>query len=195
MDNRVKKQIFLSGWGNYPSIFSDFYEFDNVENLTSHLQENFKGSIYSMGRGYGDCALYKSTTSTKYFNKIMELNLETKEILCEAGVTFDDLLKYIIPKDLFLPVTPGTKFISVGGAVASDIHGKNHHIEGSFCQFVKFLKLMLADGSIVQCSPTENRSLFLATCGGMGLTGVILQVSFLLKPIETSFIQETVIIY
>jgi decaprenylphospho-beta-D-ribofuranose 2-oxidase len=95
-------------------------------------------------------------------------------------------LKVIVPQGFFVPVTPGTRFVTVGGAVASDIHGKNHHVEGSFGNHIRRLTLMLADGTIHEISPDQNPTLFWATVGGMGLTGVILEATFSLIPIETS---------
>jgi FAD/FMN-containing dehydrogenase len=98
-----------------------------------------------------------------------------------------------VPRGWFLPVTPGTKFVTVGGAVASDVHGKNHHLAGSFSSHVRRLKIMLASGEVVQCGPDERPELFAATCGGMGLTGVILEAAFALKRIASAYIsQETV---
>ena len=96
-------------------------------------------------------------------------------------------------EDGFLKVTPGTKLITVGGAIASDVHGKNHHVEGCFSECVEMFNLMLPDGEIVKCSKTENSELFHATCGGMGLTGVILDVKISLKKINSKFIDQTTI--
>lgn len=101
-----------------------------------------------------------------------------------------DILELVMPKGWFLPVTPGTRFITVGGAVASDVHGKNHHKEGSFSQHVIALKILKPTGVIISCSATENSDYFWFTCGGMGLTGIILEVTFKLKKIETGFIKQ-----
>ena len=96
-----------------------------------------------------------------------------------------DLLAVFVPQGWFLPVTPGTKYITVGGAVASDVHGKNHHVEGAFSKHVLDMTVHTATGPI-RCSRTENGDLFAATCGGMGLTGIILEVRFQLKKIHTA---------
>ncbi|NPA72992.1 MAG: FAD-binding oxidoreductase, partial [Gammaproteobacteria bacterium] len=112
-------------------------------------------------------------------------------LTCSAGLAFADLLKTFVPKGWFLPVTPGTQFVTVGGAIASDVHGKNHHLDGSFSQHLTQLKLVIASGETLTCSQTENRLLFLATCGGMGLTGVIVEASFKLIPIESAYVSET----
>ena len=105
----------------------------------------------------------------------------------------DDILEVIVPQGYFLYVTPGTKFITVGGAIASDVHGKNHHVEGCFSQWVTEFKIMNEKGEVLTCHRTENSDLFWATVGGMGLTGIILSAKLKLKNIETAYIkQETI---
>ena len=112
---------------------------------------------------------------------------------CEAGLLLSDLLDVIVPRGFFPPVTPGTRFVTIGGMVACDVHGKNHHIAGSFARHVESLLLLTADGSVRRCSRSENAILFNATCGGMGLTGSIVEVTFRLLRIQTARIrQETV---
>lgn len=96
----------------------------------------------------------------------------------------------IVPAGWFLPVTPGTKFITVGGAVASDVHGKNHHVDGSFSNHVLSMDMVTGNGDLITCTPHQHADLFWATCGGMGLTGLILKVTFQLKKIESSFIKQ-----
>jgi decaprenylphospho-beta-D-ribofuranose 2-oxidase len=103
-----------------------------------------------------------------------------------AGVSLDDLLRAAVPRGFFVPVSPGTRFVTVGGAIASDIHGKNHHVEGSFGNHVQRLSLLLADGSVVELGPDRRPELFWATVGGMGLTGVILDATVRLLRIQTS---------
>jgi decaprenylphospho-beta-D-ribofuranose 2-oxidase len=103
-----------------------------------------------------------------------------------AGVNLDELLRVLVPRGFFVPVSPGTRFVTVGGAIASDIHGKNHHVDGSFGNHVHRLSLLLADGSTVELAPDRGAELFWATIGGMGLTGVILEATINVLPIETS---------
>jgi decaprenylphospho-beta-D-ribofuranose 2-oxidase len=114
------------------------------------------------------------------------LDADAGTLTAAAGASLHDLLKVIVPRGFFVPVTPGTRFVTVGGAIASDIHGKNHHVEGSFGNHLRRMSLMLADGTIHEISPLQNPTLFWATVGGMGLTGVILDATFTLIPIETS---------
>ena len=108
----------------------------------------------------------------------------------EAGVLLSEILSVSVPTGWFLKITPGTKLITVGGAIASDVHGKNHHIEGCFSECVEMFKLMLPDGKIIKCSKQENAELFKATCGGMGLTGVILDAVICLKKISSNYINQ-----
>ena len=103
-----------------------------------------------------------------------------------AGVSIDELLAVIVPQGFFVPVTPGTRFVTIGGAIASDIHGKNHHVDGSIGNHVESISMMLADGSTAVIGPAPNPALFWATIGGMGLTGVMIDATIRLLPIETS---------
>lgn len=126
--------------------------------------------------------------SSEKLNRLLSFDEETGLLVCEAGVSFADLLEVFVPKGWFPPVTPGTKFVSMGGALASDVHGKNHHLEGSFSQHVQFFDLLLPDGREVRCSRDQHPELFLATAGGMGLTGMILRLALKMKPIQSSAI-------
>ncbi|HEX8279471.1 MAG TPA: FAD-binding oxidoreductase, partial [Segetibacter sp.] len=142
------------------------------------------------GRCYGDSSLSDNIVSTLKYDKVISFDIANGLFECESGITLDQVLEIIVPKGWFLPVTPGTKFITVGGAIASDVHGKNHHVDGSFSNHVAEMEILLADGTVKICSPLQNEDLFSATCGGMGLTGVITRAKFDLKKIETSFIKQ-----
>ena len=109
---------------------------------------------------------------------------------CSANITFKDLNDFIINKGFFPKVTPGSQHVSIGGAVASDVHGKNHHIDGSFCQHVTEIRVMNSYGKIKILSRVKNKTLFNSTCGGMGLTGIILNIEFSVQKINTPFIKE-----
>ena len=144
--------------------------------------------IRGLGRSYGDAAQNAGGTVLTLEGSAEEavLDRSAATLTAGAGVSLHELLKVIVPQGFFVPVTPGTRFVTVGGAVASDIHGKNHHVEGSFGNHIRRLTLMLADGTIHEIGPDQNPTLFWATVGGMGLTGVILKATFSLIPIETS---------
>lgn len=139
-----------------------------------------------MGRSYGDSALAPYAFITRRLDHVTMFDQDTGILECQAGVTLDDLLRIFLPRGWLPPVLPGTRYVTVGGAVASDIHGKNHHHDGCFSDHVLFFDLMLADGTIARCSPKKNKELFRATCGGMGLTGLILNVAMQLRGITGS---------
>src|SRR5699024_5821168 len=181
----------IANWGNYPAITSKETCFSSKESLRVNLG-NASGHLIPRGNGrcYGDASLGENILTSLCFDHIISFDPEQGVFDCESGVLLDQILDIIVPKGWFLPVTPGTKYISVGGAVASDVHGKNHHIDGSFCDHVLELDVMTADGEVLTCSPTANKDLFDATRGGMGLTGVILRVKFKLKKISSSFIHQ-----
>ena len=173
----------IRSWGIYSSKVSKIYTFDSFQNLSRLIKENRNIIAYGNGGSYGDCALSKKVI--KMGNKRLSFELDEKSgyLTVNSGVLLSEVISFIVPKGWFLMVAPGTKFISIGGAIASDIHGKNHHIEGCFSESIISLKMMLPDGSILECSKNSNRELFRATCGGMGLTGVILEAKIKLKKI------------
>ncbi|MBD3670831.1 MAG: FAD-binding oxidoreductase [Gammaproteobacteria bacterium] len=180
----------ISGWGNYPVIDSSVDSPLSPTQVEHCMLAGFNGIARGMGRSYGDSSLSSHVISGLSLHHLLDFDNETGVLRCQAGVTLADILDLFVPRGWFLPVTPGTKFVSVGGAIASDVHGKNHHIDGSFCEHITELDLMLADGRIERCSATHNRELFHATCGGMGLTGIILSAGIRLKPITSSYIDE-----
>lgn len=180
----------IANWGNFPVVESDekYFRFNNeLKNAITNSKEFIpRGN----GRCYGDASLADTTISTVKYDKIISFDTENGIFECESGLTLDKILEVIVPKGWFLPVTPGTKFITVGGAVGSDVHGKNHHVDGSFSNQVTEMDVMLSDGRVFTCSKTLNPDLFWATCGGMGLTGMVTRVQFNLKKIETSYIKQ-----
>jgi decaprenylphospho-beta-D-ribofuranose 2-oxidase len=143
------------------------------------------------GRAYGDSALNPlATLSMLGARGVLAFDRETGRITVEAGLLLGDLIGEVLPHGWFVPVTPGTKFVSVGGAVAADVHGKNHHGAGSFSAHVEAFEIALANGEVLACSRTEHPDIFAATCGGMGLTGVILAVTLRLLRVETAMIRQ-----
>ncbi|HUZ04542.1 MAG TPA: FAD-binding oxidoreductase [Acidobacteriaceae bacterium] len=138
-----------------------------------------------MGRSYGDvCLLHGGTLySARGLDRLLSFNAETGLLRCESGATLDAILRFAVPQGWFLPVTPGTKYVTVGGAIANDIHGKNHHVAGTFGCHVPRFELIRSDGTHIVCSAVENTDWFAATIGGMGLTGLITWAEVQLKPI------------
>ncbi len=183
----------LSGWGKYPIIQAEGLCFEHASRVRQYLQKSDDCIAHGMGRSYGDSALNYNVVFTRRYDKILNFDPKQGIVTCESGVTLVDLIDTYLPRGWFLTVTPGTKFITAGGAVASDVHGKNHHKAGCFCESLICFDLMLPDGSIVQCDRENNRELFMATCGGMGLTGIILSVTLKLQPVRSNAICETII--
>jgi decaprenylphospho-beta-D-ribofuranose 2-oxidase len=184
----MKKKI--ANWGNYPVMETEEKTFIFKEQLSDALVHSDNIIARGNGRCYGDASLAKHTISTLKFDKILSFDTETGIFECQSGLTLDKILEVIVPKGWFLPVTPGTKFITVGGAIASDVHGKNHHVDGCFSQHVFDMDVVLSNGESVTCSTALNPDLFWATCGGMGLTGIITRARFDLKKIESCYIKQ-----
>lgn len=187
----------LSSWGRYPISDSTVCRPRNIAALAAALSDTPGKSsndaaciARGMGRSYGDSALAPNVQSTTALDHFMSFD-ETEGLLrCAAGTTLESILRVIMPRGWFLPVVPGTWHVSVGGAIASDVHGKNHHLDGSFSQYVESLRLMLASGEILQCSEQENPHLFHATCAGMGLTGIITDATLRLRRVRSSAILQ-----
>ena len=190
------KQI-IQGWGRNTSAEVNILEPENKFKLKEIILNAEKNSLIArgLGRSYGDSAQLdkKNVVSLKKFNTF-ELDRENNLITAQAGVTFDELLKYIVPRGFFLPVSPGTRFVTVGGAIASDVHGKNHHVDGSFGNNVKSIILIDGNGNLHNLKPdnsinNDDGKKFWSTVGGMGLTGIILEATFSLIPISSSYIE------
>jgi FAD/FMN-containing dehydrogenase len=171
-------------WGRYPKARQKAYRLSWISEKVPF--ESFDSVLpYGQGRSYGDSCLNDGGTllATSGLDHLIALDTAQGVLRCEAGATFDDLLKVIVPKGWFLPVSPGTRFVSVGGAIANDIHGKNHHRAGTFGRHVRRFELLRSSGERLLCSPNENADLFAATIGGLGLTGLMTWVEFSLKEI------------
>ena len=181
----------LSGWGRHPRIAAEILAPSGPAAVGAMLGAEGTALIArGAGRSYGDSALATTVLSSRYLDHFIDFDYEALRLRCGAGVNLGEVLDLIVPHGAFLPVLPGTRFVTVGGAIAADIHGKNHHLDGSFCDHVSELRLALADGEIVRCSREENSDLFAATCGGMGLTGVVLDATLMLTPIVSPLIRS-----
>lgn len=185
--NFVRK---VSNWGNFPVVNAEIKAEDSLDNIRKFLTAHKEIIARGNGRCYGDAALAESIFSTKKLNKFISFDRLNGIITCEAGVLLSEVLDVCVPQGFFLYVTPGTKLITVGGAIASDVHGKNHHAEGCFSQYVLEFILLKENGETVLCSRQENEHLFWATIGGMGLTGIILSAKFQLKNIHSAYIRQ-----
>lgn len=184
--------MLIHGWGAYPKIDAKIYN----PKISSEIKEitKFNATIpRGMGKSYGDSSLSSKILSTLNLNKVISFNSESGILVCESGLIISDILNDIIAKGWFLPVTPGTAFLTIGGCLASDVHGKNHHIDGSISNFVDSFTILLGNGEIIECSRLLNNDLFTATCGGMGLTGIVLTIKIKLKKINSNFIKNKTI--
>ncbi len=146
---------------------------------------------YGNGRSYGDSCINdgQGLLLTRRLDRYLGFDNETGALECDAGVMLSDIIRDFLPRGWFLPVTPGTRFVTVGGAIANDVHGKNHHVAGSFGDHVDSLVLARSDGSMLRCSARENTELFRATIGGLGLTGLITSATLRLRRTETGWMK------
>jgi len=181
----------VANWGNYPVAEAELVDFRSEKEVPEKTGSQESWIPRGLGRCYGDSSLAEHILSTTSFNRFLGFDEQNGLLTVQSGVSLADVLEVIVPKGWFLPVTPGTKFVTVGGAIAADVHGKNHHSEGTFSRYVKRFSLLTPGAGLLECSPVENAEVFWATCGGMGLTGLIMDATFSLKKIETSYIRET----
>ncbi len=182
------KEKELSGWGNYPKVKTKLLKPRYVEEVRQILK--YKNNVArGLGRSYGDQSVNEDhfTTDLSALNHFISFDAEKGILECEAGVCLADIISTFAPKGWFPLITPGTKFVTIGGAIANDIHGKAHHVDGSFSSCVLEFKILLADGSLLTASRKENPDLFWANFGGLGLLGFIISAKIKLRKIETTY--------
>jgi FAD/FMN-containing dehydrogenase len=181
----------LSGWGRFPVESCNVYRPESQRQLAAILESGDQPSFisYGLGRSYGDAPLNSQAGVLCHtrLNRFLAFDTQAGVVECEAGVSLAEVLQYFLPRGFFLPVTPGTKFVTVGGAIAADVHGKNHHQDGTFGNFVRDFKLLTPEGEKLSCSPNSYPDIFWATLGGMGLTGIILSARIRLRPVESAW--------
>jgi decaprenylphospho-beta-D-ribofuranose 2-oxidase len=186
----------LSGWGRHPVQPGRVYRPESRAEAAEVLRAGGERSYVprGLGRSYGDAALNDGggVLLGVRLNRFLDWDPTGGVVECEAGVSFDDLLRVLLPRGFFPAVTPGTRFVTVGGAVACDVHGKNHPRDGSFARWMQGLRLLLPSGETLDCSPAENAEVFHATTGGMGLTGLVLSARFAVRRVETAWAMEDV---
>jgi FAD/FMN-containing dehydrogenase len=177
----------------YPRIKNTIFKFDKDGSLKQIVSSHHDLIPYGNGRSYGDSALSANIINVKPHDHFIGFDEEHGLLHVQAGVLLSEILESFVPRGWFLKVTPGTKLVTIGGAIASDVHGKNHHVAGCFSECVKEFQIMLADGEVVTCSKEATPELFKATCGGQGLTGIILTAKITLKKINSSYIDQITI--
>ena len=189
----------LYSWGRYPYAPQTGHPCRWRSELTSQLDSIVRkqgGTLpFGSGRSYGDSCLAENghVVEMRSMDRFIQTDWENGIIVAEAGVTLSEILEIAIPNGWFLSVTPGTQFVTLGGAIANDVHGKNHHLRGTFGNHVLRLGLVRHGEDVLVCSPSENVELFAATIGGLGLTGVIEWAEIRLMPINSSQIDSTVV--
>jgi len=177
-------------WGNYPKVNTSSKQFSLDEKAKIISNQCLP---YGNGRSYGDSCLSPNLIEMKNYNKLLSFNKDNGLLLVESGILLSEIIDSILQHGWFLKIVPGTKFVTVGGAIAADIHGKNHHKEGTFSNCINWFEILLPDNKVIKCSRDKNADIFRATCGGMGLTGIILNVSLNLQRVNSSKIKQTTI--
>lgn len=192
--NALPQQL-LGGWGNYPVQLCSVVRPETLDGLRSLLAGQTLSEQISrgLGRAYGDSALNPKGGVILFsrLNRFLHFDPLTGVLECEAGVSLGEIIEIFLPRGWFPPVVPGTRFVTVGGAIAADIHGKNHHRDGSFGHFVDELTLVTAANEKIVCSPLQQSEVFWATVGGMGLTGCIVSARIRLQRIVTGYVDVT----
>lgn len=183
----------LMSWGRYPKVKNRVFHLEKDAMLKAIIAKYNPVIPYGNGRSYGDSALNDTIIHMKPHNYFIHFNEKSGLLHVQSGVLLSEILESFVPRGWFLKVTPGTRLITIGGAIASDVHGKNHHIEGCFSECIKEFDIMLESRQVVTCSKETTPELFKATCGGMGLTGIILNAKIYLKKINSQYIDQTTI--
>jgi len=182
----------LSGWGRYPVESCHVFRPEKRSEVAATLASGLEPSYIprGLGRSYGDAALNENAGVIWHIllNRFLSFDSASGVVECESGVSLAEIIQYFLPRGWFLPVTPGTKFVTVGGAIAADIHGKNHHQDGSFSNFVLDFRLLAPTGEVLLCSPASHPEIFWATVGGMGLTGVVLSARLRLRRVDSAYV-------
>ncbi|MDP1723456.1 MAG: FAD-binding oxidoreductase [Alphaproteobacteria bacterium] len=189
--------VKISSWGRLGSWEHDVCHLSDRYQLDNQLKNNKKGICYGMGRSYGDVCLNPegvlwNTTGLDRFIYFDEIN---GKLICEAGVLLRDIQRLVIPRGWILPVTPGTQLVTVGGAIANDVHGKNHHICGSFGDHIQWIKIVRTNAEIIECGPELKPDWFAATIGGLGLTGIITEVEIQLRRVVGPWLDTQTVPY
>ncbi len=189
--------VKVDNWSRYPRTSSIVVPVNSLDQDIPFDRIDASFLPHGMGRSLGDSCLNDGNAllTTRGLDRIIAFDETTGRLIAEAGITFDAILRHVLPKGWFLPVTPGTRFVSLGGATANDVHGKNHHAASSFGKHVVRFQLRRSDGTRLICSREENPQWFRATVGGLGLTGIIQWIEVQLKPVVNSWIDAETIRY
>lgn len=186
----ASKTAPLTGWGRVSPTWARVADPGDPDQVTALLTDSPARGVIArgLGRGYNNAAQNDGglVIVTTRMNRIIALDRAAGEVVCEAGASLEQLMTAGLPYGWFVPVSPGTRQVTVGGAIAADVHGKNHHRAGSFARHVRWFDLLLPDGRLARVSPADEPKLFWSTAGGMGLTGIILRAAIRLTRVETA---------
>jgi FAD/FMN-containing dehydrogenase len=186
-----------SSWGRLSALPHEVIELSDRSRVAEALAGGRRGIAYGLGRSYGDVCLNPDGVlwRTAGLDRFVAFDEASGRLVCEAGVVLRDIQRLAIPRGWGLPVLPGTEFVTLGGAIANDVHGKNHHATGTFGDHVRSLRLMRTDGRKIRCGPDEEAGWFAATVGGLGLTGLIVEAELQLKPVPGPWLESETLAY
>jgi len=194
----IRTKTAISSWGRLRKDPHEVVYLNDPQRIAEIIANSLvPGIAHGMGRSYGDVCLNPDGIlwKTSGLDRFIEFDEVTGRLRCEAGVTLGEIQRLAIPRGWMLPVTPGTQYVTVGGAIANDVHGKNHHRMGSFGHHVQSLTLVRTSGEVMECSPQLHPGWFAATVGGLGLTGVIIKVDIQLQPAPSAWLEVETIPY
>jgi FAD/FMN-containing dehydrogenase len=188
----------VSSWGRLSALPHDVVELADRASIGTALASAGRPAIaFGLGRSYGDACLNPDGTllDTHRLDRLISFDPATGRLVCEAGAVLRDIQRLMTRRGWSLPVIPGTQLVTVGGAIANDVHGKNHHTTGTFADHVVSLTLVRSDGEVIVCGPDTRRDWFAATAGGIGLTGLIVQAELQLKPSRGPWVDAEIVPY
>lgn len=189
--------VAVSSWGRLSQAEHSVVCLTNRNDIVSTIGKSKPGAVYGMGRSYGDVCLNPNGTlwNTSKLDRFIGFDQSSGRLICESGVLLRDIQRLVIPRGWMLPVTPGTQLITVGGAIANDVHGKNHHFQGAFGNHVRRMTLARTDGEVIECGPGLREDWFFATIGGIGLTGLIIEAEIQLRRVPGPWLDVETIPY
>ncbi|WP_236171678.1 FAD-binding oxidoreductase [Pseudomonas pseudonitroreducens] len=188
----------VNAWGRLDAPLHDVVSITSPSQAADAIENSKQpGLAHGMGRSYGDSCLNPGGTLwlTTGMDHLIHFDEESGRLTCEAGVLLRDIQRLLVPRGWMLPVTPGTQLVTVGGAIANDVHGKNHHVQGSFGDHVQRIQLLRTDGSVINCGPQSEPDWFRATVGGLGLTGVIVEAELQLRRVAGPWLDTETLPY
>ncbi|MCA9547065.1 MAG: FAD-binding oxidoreductase, partial [Myxococcales bacterium] len=198
MSEPIAQQV-LAGWGNHPRVACQVVRPETQRALRRSVAQASGAEpviARGLGRSYGDPAVSDQgrVVDCTRLDRYVDFDPRTGLLTCDAGVSLEQILRDFVPRGFLPMISPGTKFVTVGGCIANDVHGKAHHADGCFSRCVHSMQVLLASGEVVTASPTEHADLFWASFGGMGLLGIITQATIQLRKVETTYFRQQAVV-